>query len=136
MTEQVEIDEARKAAQAFFDEMLEWEVWSGEVWDDEDQDEPRREKLKDIFEKHLSKKALQRDQARYDSLSIQEPSEFSEKIMAAEDAGKDKVWVYVAAGIVGGRARYLLVREDGNWKVDTRESDMGNAGRWAKEPHL
>lgn len=136
MADQLDIDAAQAVARKFFDEMAEWEEWGAQAWGDEEQEDPRRDSLRRIFDKYLSKKALKRQQSRFDSLTIQEPSEFAEAILEAGEAGKDSVWVYIPAGVVGGRARYLLVKEDGEWKIETRESDVGNAGRWAKEPDL
>lgn len=45
MKEQNDIGEAQVSAQAFFDEMLVWELWSLKVWDDEEKDDERRENL-------------------------------------------------------------------------------------------
>lgn len=134
--ETAEINDARSAAKAFFDAMLEWEIWNPTVPFSLESAPERLRRLVPIFERHLSAKALQRGQSRYDMLGYQMPPEFEGPILETEEAGKDKVWVYVPTGDSGGRARFLMKKENGQWKVDTREADPGNQGKWQKTPHL
>ena len=136
MTEQEDIEAAKLVAQAFFDEMLAWEQWSPSNAQQDDARGKSLAKLKPIFEKYLSKKALQHDQSRYEYLDYGQPPEFSEEIARAELAGKDKVWIYVPFGLSGGFARYLVKKEGGQWKIDAKESDIANKGVWKKRPDL
>jgi hypothetical protein len=136
MTEQTDMDAARTMAQAYFDAMLEWEQWSVQVAGDDIDGAQRRTRLAGIFGQYLSSNALQHPQSRLEFLDYGEPPEFGGQIQLAEAAGSDKVWVYVADGVIGGRARYALKREQAGWKVDSAESDVANQGKWKKRPDL
>ena len=131
-----DIEAATGVAQAYFDEMLSWELWSATAASgDEGQDE-RYDKLKHIFEKYLSRRALAHNQSRYEFLDYEDPPEFSQKIVRAEPAENNSVWVYVPFGASGGLARYRLKKEADNWKIDSKETDIANRGTWKKRLDL
>ena len=134
--DQDEIDSAKATAQIFFNEMNQWELWCATLERNASTAKARHDKLEQIFNTYLSSKALKRKQSRLDMLMFGRPPEFSEPIVKTEEAGKGKVWIYVPEGGIGGHARFLVVEEMGNWKIDTRESDVANDGKWVKTPDL
>jgi len=122
---------ARAAAQDFFDEMRRWEGWMescrrGTTYADQ------LAAVKAVFDRYLAKKALARHQSRYDLLCFGTPPEFDEPILRVEQETPRKCWVYVPEGLIGGEARYAMVRESGAWKAAFKEVDVALTGEWKR----
>jgi hypothetical protein len=88
--------------------------------------------VKAVFTRSLAKKALARHQSRYDLLCFGTPPEFQAPILRVEQEGPRMYWVYVPEGLIGGEARYAMVREDGAWKTAFKEVDIALTGRWKR----
>jgi NTF2 fold immunity protein len=123
---------SKEVAQNFFAEMAAWEKWMESCGYDTNLDSQKLQKLKLIFEKYLSAKALQRHQSRYDLLSFGMPPEFEHAVLRVEEESSKKHWVYVPTGMMGGEAKYLLILENDSWKVDRKEDDIAANGKWKK----
>lgn len=132
-----ELSDAKSAAQSFFNEMLVWEEWSAILGPhNEETNAKRYHKLKEIFSSHLAKKALTRRQSRYDLLSFDTPSDFSEPITKVEISGSKSAWVYTKRGPLDGLARYQLKNENGYWKVEFLEVDAVGDEDWKRSLDL
>lgn len=129
----------RHAAVTFFEKMARWEKRNWEMdssmGDDEnDHYEERVDDLRKIFSQHLTKKAISRKQKRQDQLYYDDPSSFDKEIRKIEQADKLGYWVYIPEGIASV-ARYLFIKENEEWKVDYKESGIGD-GKWDKGLHI
>lgn len=133
--EQLDIDTATAAAENFFKDMAEWEAWCAGMQGGPTTADLRRAKLQEIFLKHLSAKALKRKQGRLHSLMIGMPPEYARSIVNSEEAGKDMVWVYLPARWKD-TDRILIKKENGSWKIETKEEPGSTEGEWLKRPHL
>lgn len=132
MIDAPEVNDVRVTAQAFFDEMKEWEDWSATLDHGSDTNEQRLARLQAIFTKYLSAKALAHPQSRYGLLNFGTPPAFRQPIVKVEEPKNNQAWVYVPRGAIGGHARYFWKREDDAWKVEYLETDIANKGSWKK----
>ncbi|MFJ4597821.1 MULTISPECIES: hypothetical protein [unclassified Kitasatospora] len=126
---------ARAAAQDFFDAMRRWEEWMASCRHDTTGDE-QLAAVKAVFARHLAARALARHQSRYDLLCFGTPPEFEAPILRVEQETPGRCWVYVPEGLIGGEARYAMVREGGAWKAAFKETDVALTGRWRRWPDL
>ncbi|MBS2540192.1 hypothetical protein KGQ20_46395 [Catenulispora sp. NF23] len=122
---------AGAAAQNFFDEMRRWEEWMESCRRDTTHAE-QLAAVKTVFNKYLAKRALARHQSRYEALCFGTPPEFGGPILRVEQETPGKCWVYVPEGLIGGEARYAMVREDGAWKAAFKEVDVALTGKWKR----
>jgi NTF2 fold immunity protein len=130
-------------AKQFFTSMVDWEIWSAEI----DQSPPsndaeyeartrlRIEKLRGIFEMHLSSKALAHNQSRYDLANYSKPPEYDAQITKTEEVSGTKWFVYVKGTGWMPEERYVFLKENNQWRADHREY-LNHAGKWVKEREL
>jgi hypothetical protein len=130
-------------AKQFFTSMVEWEIWSAKIDqlppDSEREYELRTklrvDKLRDIFEMHLSSKARAYSQSRYDLANYSKPPEYDVQITKTENASDAKCFVYAKGTGWMPEKRYVFLKEDNQWRVEYREY-LNHAGKWVKEREL
>ncbi|GGC23021.1 NTF2 fold immunity protein [Pseudoduganella buxea] len=131
-----QMENVKATAIEFFKSMADWEKWNWQLDSangDDDKQPERASALNAIFKRHLTKKAIARGQERQEGLYYDDPPSFDRNITKIE-ADKGSYWVYIPEGIAA-MARYRFVQEDGDWKVDYKESGIGD-GKWDKELHI
>lgn len=130
---------SKATAKNFFDEMMKWERWSTSLEKDEDkltelgyerQSRRRLKKLKEIFERYLSKAALERSQSRYDLLSYGEPPEYKIPIIKVEEISDKKHLIYTKSKSWIPDKRFLFIREGDEWRAVYYEYQA--TGKWIK----
>lgn len=125
----------KETAKHFFTEMAEWERWCSSMDRTEENFSIRLKKLKIIFEKYLSRKALDKGQSRYEMLMFGKPPEYELQITNVEKVSAKKYFVHAKGDGWEPEKRYVFVKEDEEWRVEYREYE-GSANKWVKESEL
>jgi hypothetical protein len=113
-----DLQDAQAALLSFFQEMSAWEKDMAR-----ERTKATEERCAAIFERLCTNKP--RKLGRPSFLTFQHPSEYEqEALVDAEQISKQKILLYTKDAY-DCQSRYLIVRTDGGWRVDHRESFRG-----------
>ena len=128
-----EVEQVRKAAQAFYDKMAAWEVLSLKLITAQDfASNERHDTLAKIFSEHLTKSAANRKPSRRDSMTFSDPPGFAKPMTKIEPGMPGAYLVYMATPEIVLQ-RHCFEYEDGAWRVDFMEvCYTSEPGVWTK----